>query len=265
MLNRQPVARAASQIRASQVVQQLVNQPAQRVVVSAPQVANPVITPAIAEARRMRIHDGDKRNNGRPGGQVLQSAPAARIVVPPSPSRINNPAARARVDGENRAGRPGNSPRLRDTPEAEPSIQPPVPGSNRALAQPPARVVPPPAVAPQARQPQPTVRQVAPQPPEERRMRAHPAQGRGPQWDQRSVQQAPPPVQQVRPVQQTQPQPQVQQRGQPSMPPQPPQAQVQQQPAQPAPPGAGRRQDGEDPQERGRGAGGQRPGRTEMR
>ncbi|HEY0837707.1 MAG TPA: DUF6600 domain-containing protein, partial [Azospirillum sp.] len=170
MLNRQPVAGAASRIRATQVVQQLVNQPAQRVVVATPPVASPVITPAIAEARRMRIHDGER---ARSGGQVLQSAPAARIVVPPSPSRIDHPPARVRGDGENRAGRPGNVPRLRDMPEAGRSIPAPMTGSNPAIVQAPARGEPPPAMAPPVRQPQPAVRQVAPSPPvvqpEERR------------------------------------------------------------------------------------------------
>jgi hypothetical protein len=295
MTSRQPVAPAAAQFRTSALVQQIVNQPAGRGVVSAPPVAAPVITPAIAEARRMRIHEGER---GQPGGRVQPLAPAAPVVVPPSPSRIQNPATRAFVDGENRA-RPGEATRRRDMHEDGRSIREPSPGVNpggapaapaqaaRALVSPPAQKPPSPAVVPVPPPPaQPATRHLPPPqaaPPEERRMRAHPAMpaqqavrpppvptapvagpGRAPQVDHRPVQQ-PQPQPQPQPKPQPQPQPPAPQvhRGQPAAP--------QVQPAQPAqsvpvPADAGRKHDKQDPEERGRGRGDGRAGRqTELR
>src|SRR5205814_1798293 len=96
MVNRQPVAPAAAQIRNTAVVQQLTQQPVQRVVVSAPQVATPTITPAIAQARRI-VHGNERLAEA---GHALAPSP---LVVPPSPPRVNGTLGR--VDADPRAER----------------------------------------------------------------------------------------------------------------------------------------------------------------
>ncbi|HJV59573.1 MAG TPA: DUF6600 domain-containing protein, partial [Albitalea sp.] len=201
MVNRQPVAPSASQFRSSAIVQQIIKQPTPQVVAAAPTVKAPVITPAIAQARRMQIH----AEPARPGTAAPNvAAPVAPLVVPRPPTRAavvrpGEPSdARARAQEEQQRRREiredqrpaGNvaAPPARaaapavtgaPAPAARTPVSPPARAQERAVER--ETSVPPPAVpAPPAR-PQPPARpsvvapaaQTPPVPAAEPRARAH--------------------------------------------------------------------------------------------
>jgi hypothetical protein len=199
MVNRQPVAPAAAQLRNTEMVQQIVQQPGQHIV-SAPPVATPVITPAIAQQRRM-IHGNEA---GRAPG--LQAVAPSPVVVPPSPPRANGtfgriaedvrakqpPVARAQAAAPQpvspapapQAGPQRAAPAATTRPEPSPhgGAQP-----QRSVPPPPGRVqtnpaqAMTPAVAPQAeaeRMPAPPMARVSPPVPVQHPQQAAPATAR---------------------------------------------------------------------------------------
>jgi hypothetical protein len=121
MVNRQPVAPVAAQWR-NAAAQQIANQPVQRVVVSAPPVAAPAVTPAVAEARRMQIHA-----NEQPvvRGNATQTLAPSNVVVPPSPPRVNGVIQRAAAEIDSH-GTPQQV-RRRDMREPERPVAAPAP------------------------------------------------------------------------------------------------------------------------------------------
>jgi len=209
MVNRQPVAAAAAQWRNDPSSRQWAGQPARNVAVVAPQVATPVITPAIQQARRIRPTDDRPRGMVGVSGSVGQPQPAAvtpqaapPVVIPPAPGRVRGALIEPRETREPRA-QTHDRPRRHEVPEsprqAAPVMVTPTPhAAPQPVVRPPQPVaVPAPQRPATIGRPQPMPAQVAPV-----AVPVQPAQAaRPPQAQPAPVARPPQPAQVARPPQ----------------------------------------------------------------